>query len=64
MVGVFSGDSKGWREKLLFSQFYPENCMKMKEIRPRKGSRIPESTHLGFANTMYTFALLDLKENY
>ena len=30
-------NSKGGYEKLLFSQFSPQNCMKLKEFVPPKG---------------------------
>ena len=32
---------KGGGKNLLFGHFFPENCMKMKEIRPGGGARIP-----------------------
>ena len=31
----------GGHEMLLFDQFFPKKCMKMKEIRPRVGTRVP-----------------------
>ena len=41
VVARRDANSKSGHENLLFCQFPPKNCMKMKEIRPRGRTRVP-----------------------
>ena len=58
-------NSQGGREKLLFGQFFPEKCMKIKEIGPRGTGRPwrpldPPMTYAGTHTHTHTHTHTDI----